>query len=579
MDSNDMVIKKVYGYTRVSTEEQVKDGNSLNNQRYAIEEYARRHNMEIVGWFTDEGISAKTANRPQLQAMLGACRRNRGKITHIVVYNISRISRNLESYSRDIGWQFAHNGVTLRSTMEPIDETPSGRLMLNISLAFHQFDNDVKGKTSHDNMVGVANNGWWVTQAPIGFITQKVGIGERMNDGHEKTRCILVPDTRNDLADKIATIFQTFAEANGAMSEADAWRMAIKLGIKMPKTGKDIGFSTFDRMLRRPVYAGYSNSPLLRTQELQKLRFDGLISIEVFHKVQILLDGNKRELRSSPDALYPLKGTLVCEKCGGHILGSAPANGSSNPSPRYHCRCKGHGSLGVLDTHNLFMRFLEEITPTDGTVKLFKEILRRTAAKKLGDANKELERLKDLEGRISTQIEDTLRSFLIEKTITAKEKEFFIERLESQREDIKAKIAEQEQAQRLNEHTISYVCNFITQPAKLWLDADLDSKKAFQQMLFPNGLHIDLKEKKCRTADLSPLYSVMANKKEPFDDSNSPMVTRAGVEPTTFSLGRSCSIQLSYQAIPPLYHSSHSPSTPSNAKTLTYHIQKFIRNF
>ena len=32
------------------------------------------------------------------------------------------------------------------------------------------------------------------------------------------------------------------------------------------------------------------------------------------------------------------------------------------------------------------------------------------------------------------------------------------------------------------------------------------------------------------------------------------MVTRAGVEPTTFSLGRSCSIQLSYQAIPTLYH-------------------------
>ncbi len=27
------------------------------------------------------------------------------------------------------------------------------------------------------------------------------------------------------------------------------------------------------------------------------------------------------------------------------------------------------------------------------------------------------------------------------------------------------------------------------------------------------------------------------------------MVTRAGVEPTTFSLGRSCSIQLSYQAV------------------------------
>lgn len=210
--------------------------------------------------------------------------------------------------------------------------------------------------------------------------------------------------------------------------------------------------------------------------------------MEVFYRVQVLLDGNKRELRSSSDALYPLKGTLVCEKCGGHILGSAPANGSQAPSHRYHCRCKGRGSLGVLDTHNLFVKFLEEVTPTDGTIKLFKEILRRTAAKKLGDTNKELKRLKDIEDDISAQIEDTLRSFLIDKTISAKEKDFFIERLESQRNDIKKQIAEQEQAQQLNEHTISYVCNFMAQPAKLWMDADLDSKKGFSADVIPEWL-------------------------------------------------------------------------------------------
>ena len=36
------------------------------------------------------------------------------------------------------------------------------------------------------------------------------------------------------------------------------------------------------------------------------------------------------------------------------------------------------------------------------------------------------------------------------------------------------------------------------------------------------------------------------------------LVTRAGVEPTTFSLGRSCSIQLSYQAIPNYYNAKMS---------------------
>ena len=38
---------KVYGYKRVSTEEQV-DGMSLYNQELAIHTYAERNNLEIV---------------------------------------------------------------------------------------------------------------------------------------------------------------------------------------------------------------------------------------------------------------------------------------------------------------------------------------------------------------------------------------------------------------------------------------------------------------------------------------------------------------------------------------------------
>ncbi len=538
----DTVAKKAYGYTRVSTEEQVKDGNSLNNQKQAIEKYAEANNIEIVGWYTDEGVSAKTANRPGLQQMLKDCRSNKGKIEHIIVYNTSRISRNLASYCKDIGYIFARDGITLRSTMEPIDETPMGNLMLNISIAFHQLDNEVKGETSHDNMVGVARNGWWQTQAPIGFVTEKVPIGEYKNDGHERTRSILKPDLRNGLSEKIATVFTEFANANGGMSEADAWRLAHKLEIRMPNTGELISFSSFDRMLRRPVYAGYNNSEKLLGGKMVKLRFEGIIPLAVFNKVQTLLDSDKKTLTRSPDDLYPLKDTLVCAKCGGHILGSAPIGGSGKKSPRYHCRGRGHGSMAIVEAHELFVKLLEQITPTEGTIKLFKEIVRRTAARKLGDANNEIKELAKQEEKLSDQIAATLHSFLVEKSISKDEKEFFVERLEAQRSEIRKQREECERIQQLNESTITYVCNFIDKPAKLWKDADLESKRAFQQILFPNGLHIDLKEKCCGTEDLSPLYSVISNKNEPGGGSNSPMVTRVRVERTTSSLGRNCSI-------------------------------------
>lgn len=83
-----------------------------------------------------------------------------------------------------------------------------------------------------------------------------------------------------------------------------------------------------------------------------------------------------------------------------------------------------------------------------------------------------------------------------------------------------------EERQQLNETTIEYVLNFIDKSAKLWSDANLESKRALQKLLFPNGLHIDLKAKKCRTEDLSPLYSVICNKKEPNGSNSDDMVNQ-----------------------------------------------------
>lgn len=40
--------------------------------------------------------------------------------------------------------------------------------------------------------------------------------------------------------------------------------------------------------------------------------------------------------------------------------------------------------------HESFVKFLNEITPKDSTIKLFKEIIKRTASRKLADTNKNL---------------------------------------------------------------------------------------------------------------------------------------------------------------------------------------------
>ena len=50
---------KVFLYERVSSEEQVKHGYSLDAQHEALTAFCDRHNHVILGVYKDEGISAR----------------------------------------------------------------------------------------------------------------------------------------------------------------------------------------------------------------------------------------------------------------------------------------------------------------------------------------------------------------------------------------------------------------------------------------------------------------------------------------------------------------------------------------
>ncbi len=53
-------------YTRVSIEEQAKHGYSLSKQELECKNFAVRNGYDILKIFKEEGVSAKSTNRPQL---------------------------------------------------------------------------------------------------------------------------------------------------------------------------------------------------------------------------------------------------------------------------------------------------------------------------------------------------------------------------------------------------------------------------------------------------------------------------------------------------------------------------------
>ena len=531
--------KKAYVYTRVSTKEQA-IGASLDVQENDCIEFAENVlGADVVRIYKDEGESAKTANRPQLIQMLRDASREKGLIDYAVFYCPDRASRSTEAFQAVIKHNLKKCGIEIRYATQPgIDGSRMGNFVETIMVGVAELENGIKADRVHASMAERAKQGYWITQPPLGFkIKILMPDGSLVDSAGRKERVkypkVLVPDDTilpgqtKSISDSIAEIFNLYA--SGSVELYQAHKMAVNAGLK-GKNGQPLPYNSFEHMLEHPVYCGYSK-PGKALSESIKLKFDGIISRATYDLIQTRLKANKRGTKVRDNNLYPLDGTILCphKDCNNCLRGDDPGNGSKKRIPRYYCRGghkRGHKyeSAKASEIHTLFNDFLQQLTPTNGAIRLFKEVLKRTAAKKLSNANNELEAVSKAEKKLSDKKKAVL-DLLLEGKVTVEEKDFMLADVENEREALKSKRKELEEQQELNELTIEYVCNFMSQPAKLWRDADLESKKALQKLLFPKGLHIDLKAKKCRTEDLSPLYSVVCNKNEPNGSNSDSMVT------------------------------------------------------
>lgn len=158
---------KAVAYIRVSTEEQTK-GTSLDSQKEACIQYARLHNIELTekNIFREEGVSAKIIDRPQLAALLDYCSKQRGKITHCIIWKVDRLARKSE-YHHIIKAQLLKCGVKLVSVTEPIDDSPMGNLMDSMLAAFAQFDNDIRAARTTGGMKARLRARWMASCCSI----------------------------------------------------------------------------------------------------------------------------------------------------------------------------------------------------------------------------------------------------------------------------------------------------------------------------------------------------------------------------------------------------------------------------
>ena len=155
-------------YARVSTPKQGDDAYNLPTQRKKVEDRCDHDGLPILKVFVDVE-SARTDDRAQFQAMLEYCRKNRGKVTHVVFADLSRLARNVADQSITLG-QFKKLGITPVSCDERIEDSAAGKLAVNILGVVNEFYSDSLSERITFRMAAGVQEGRWLWLAPIGYL-------------------------------------------------------------------------------------------------------------------------------------------------------------------------------------------------------------------------------------------------------------------------------------------------------------------------------------------------------------------------------------------------------------------------
>ncbi len=122
----------VYGYCRVSTQMQARDGNSLEAQERALKE----NGAEDI--YSDAFTGTK-AHRPELDRLLGRLQAG----DKLIITKLDRIARSA-SQGTELVQALLDRGITVHVlNMGLLDNTPTGKLIRNIMLAFAEFERDM----------------------------------------------------------------------------------------------------------------------------------------------------------------------------------------------------------------------------------------------------------------------------------------------------------------------------------------------------------------------------------------------------------------------------------------------------
>lgn len=323
-------MKKAALYVRVSTSHQI-DKDSLPFQRQELSNYSKYllgiDDFEI---FEDAGYSAKNTDRPSYQEMMTRIRN--GEFSHLLVWKIDRISRNLKDFT-EMYEELKKYDVTFVSKNEQFDTSSAmGEAMLKIILVFAELERKLTAERVYSIMLSRAEKGLWNgAPVPLGYSFDE-----------EKK----FPAINEEEAATVRFIFDTYEKFK---STGEVKHRLESNGIRTKKN-KHWTSKTISDIIRNPFYIGtyrynyrVSSHGKIKPESEWVVVEDNhpaIISKEQYEKLNAIMDSNLhgRGTSRSRTHVHIFTGLISCSKCGKNYISSSDRSRANGYKPSvYRC--------------------------------------------------------------------------------------------------------------------------------------------------------------------------------------------------------------------------------------------------
>lgn len=313
-------MKKFVAWARVSSQQQEREGFSLDVQEAALKKYANDNNGEVVKlWKVAE--SASKQGRKLFREMMHFVKKNHRNIDGILVYKIDRAVRNLPDFVELERIESEYH-VPLISVTEPTLDTAAGRMGRRMLAAMGTFFAEQLSEVAGGGVLRRVQEGWFPQRPPYGYRTCRIN-----------GRCVVEAHPEN--GPKVTRIFRMYAyEGHTLESLAET---LLRDGIIYQQSKKKFYRSILFRILCDRSYIG----EVWYQEQYHRGKHPPLVDQTTWDRVRVLL--NQKTMRSH-QMTYGSR-LVRCGHCGHFITGELKTKQrKSGPPKDYHYYRCGHMS-------------------------------------------------------------------------------------------------------------------------------------------------------------------------------------------------------------------------------------------